>query len=317
MKLFLIIIGILLIGGIGITVFFFQKDINKAYDNYTSERTRSIKTSFGNMEYKTEGEGLPVLVSHGMVGGYDQALESGQGMFGEGYQIIGPSRFGYLNSDLPENPTPLNQAKAFNELTEKLNLDEVVVMATSAGGPSAIRFALEYPEKTKALVMVGSGGPSEEMIEGPTGPPNAIINDFMFWVMTKPLKNIMITQMFGIDKENYKNASTPEKEELDSLFKSMLPIKPRKEGILNDSDVTNTEPIENYSEYDLENLDVPVIIFHARNDPMAKFETAKKMHERLPNSELYAFERGGHLIFGHGEKITEVLNERLKNKAQD
>jgi len=313
LRIFLIILLLLVIIFIGVVFIAFRKDMNKAYEANKKSQTEIYKSTFGDIEYKTEGRGIPVLVSHGLVGGYDQALQSGKGLFGEGYEIIGASRFGYLNSDLPAEPTPKNQAQAFTELVKHLGKDKIIIMATSAGGASALRFALEYPEMTRGLVLVGSGGPSDKDLEGPTGPPNAVINDFMFWVMAKPMKSLIITKMFGIESEIYKNASSEKKAELNKILESMLPIKPKKEGIINDSNVTNVEPVEKYDEYVLEKLDVPVLIFHSKNDPMASFETAKNMHQRLPNSKLVEFETGGHLLFGHEEEIQRVLNEHFKN----
>jgi hypothetical protein len=54
------------------------------------------------------GEGVTVLVSHGIVGGFDQAIQTGEHLLDADAQLIGVSRFGYLGSNLPEDPTPEN-----------------------------------------------------------------------------------------------------------------------------------------------------------------------------------------------------------------
>lgn len=53
---------------------------------------------------------------------------------------------------LMEN-TPAEQATAYVELLDKLGIDRVYLLATSAGGSVAIRFALDYPERTKGLIL--------------------------------------------------------------------------------------------------------------------------------------------------------------------
>lgn len=213
---------------------------------------------------------------------------------------------------MPSNPTQKNQSKAYKELLDHLEVDQVIVLAASAGGAPAYRFLLDYPEKVKSLVLVGSGQPENKEVEGPLGPPSFVLNDFMFWMMSGPMRSMIMSSMFGIEKETYENSSLKEKETLDKLFEVMLPIKPRKPGIINDTEITNADMLNNYNEYNLESIEKQILIFHAKNDPMASYESSVKAHERLPNSELYSFETGGHMIYGHENEIKKVLNNKFK-----
>lgn len=312
MKIFLIILGGIALIFSGVTYFSYKKTINISYEKYESSDAKIFKSSLGNVEYETKGEGIPVLVVHGIVGGVDQALITGESVFGDGYKIIGVSRFGYLNSELPKDPTPRNQAKVYKELLDYLNIKKVIVLAASAGGAPAYRFILDYPEKTESLVLIGSGQPENKEIKSPLGPPSIVLNDFMFWVMANPFRKMIMPGMFGIDKELYDNSSKKEKETLDKLFEAMLPIKPRKLGIINDTKVTNADMIKNYNEYNLEKINKKVLIFHAKNDPMASYDATLKAQKRLPNSELYSFENGGHMIYGQEDKIQNILNKVFK-----
>lgn len=58
------------------------------------------------MEYALAGDGPPVLVVHGVFGGYDSGVGTGRGNVPPGYRIISPSRFGYFGSPLPLDPSP-------------------------------------------------------------------------------------------------------------------------------------------------------------------------------------------------------------------
>ena len=46
------------------------------------------------------------------------------------------------------------EVQACVELLDKLGIDKVYLLATSAGGSIAIRFALDYPERTAEPVHI-------------------------------------------------------------------------------------------------------------------------------------------------------------------
>lgn len=63
--------------------------------------SRVTATRFGSVEYLTFGDGPPVLLAHGVVGGCDQAPFVAEAFIGRGFRIVAPSRFGYLRSTVP------------------------------------------------------------------------------------------------------------------------------------------------------------------------------------------------------------------------
>jgi len=120
--------------------------------------------SYGNMTYVDKGKGEVILSVHGIMGGYDQAYDNCKD-FNENYRIIAPSRFGYLGSDVLGSGTPSEQVTAYVNLLDKLGIDKVYLFAASAGGTIAIRFALDYPERTNGLILLSSSMPYKEKPE--------------------------------------------------------------------------------------------------------------------------------------------------------
>jgi len=92
---------------------------------------------FGIIEYADQGEGLPLLVSHGVLGCHVDTVDSWWArLTGPGFRVIGPSRFGYFGSALPAGATPADQADAYALLLDHLGVDRAVVIAFSpAAGP--------------------------------------------------------------------------------------------------------------------------------------------------------------------------------------
>jgi hypothetical protein len=117
----------------------------RAQDRVSKVVTSTLKTDWGEVEYVDEGEGIPVLLSHGIFGGYENAVEIVATYVGPGFRTIGPSRFGYFGSTFPDGATPADQADAYLELLDRLELERVFVAGFSAGSPSAIQMAYAIP----------------------------------------------------------------------------------------------------------------------------------------------------------------------------
>lgn len=122
----------------------------------------------------------------------------------------------------------------------------------------------------------------------------------------------MFLKLFGVDRGDYEAASHDERPRVRALLDTLVPVEPRKLGILNDERLTNTAMVERYDEYDLESLQVPTLVIHAEDDPLASFEDASRMARRLPDVEFHQYESGGHHVCGHGDEIRQVVSEFIR-----
>jgi pimeloyl-ACP methyl ester carboxylesterase len=282
----------------------YTKIIKESYQKLETYNVKTIDTEYGIMSYVDEGSGEPIIISHGIFGGYDQGYKNLYSIFGENYRKIAVSRFGYPGSNLPEDPTPKNQAIIFLELINKLHIEKVFIIATSAGGAAGIRFALDYPDRVKGLILLSSGVPSIQMTKkeiGMSGPPKFILNDKLMLFFTRNFKGVFYS-MFGS-----KNVG-------DEVFDDLLPVKPRKQGIIADSEITNIDMAVNFYDYPIENINIPILVVHAQDDPMARYDDMEYFLRRV-NAELLLFPDGGHLIIGHNISIGIIdFIERHRNE---
>lgn len=274
----------------------FRHDMNAARNRLAAYDVQTVETTFGTLSYVDEGVGEPVLISHGIFGGYDQGFVTLDSLLGEGYRKIAPSRFGYPGSDLPAQPTPANQAVAFRELLDDLKIAKAYVLSTSAGGAAGIQFALKFPERTKGLILISSDAPDKkraatEIAEmGMTGPPAAILGDFPMWFARKYF-GFIFKDMFGSE-----SGGNP-------VLKTMFPVGERRKGIITDTEITNKDMRLNYDAYRLEDIIVPVLVVHAKDDPMAKYANIQKLVRRIDQAETAIFDTGGHLIVGQATDV--------------
>ena len=81
-----------------------------------------------------------------------------------------------------------------------------------------------------------------------------------------------------------------------------------------DASVTNPDMSRNYDSYKIEDLQVPTLILHAKDDKLARFEDAERALNRFPNSTLVTFETGGHLMVGHEEEIKKAVMEFMETQ---
>jgi pimeloyl-ACP methyl ester carboxylesterase len=254
----------------------------------------TVHLSYGNMSYVDKGKGEVILSVHGIFGGYDQAYDTCKN-FSSDHRIIAPSRFGYLGSDISGDGTPAEQAAAYVELLDKLGIDKVYLLATSAGGSAAIRFALDYPERTKGLILYSSAMPYTEKPEKYSeyaGPPAFLCNNFSMY---------LISPLFG-----------PVMGMEPSTIYSMLPVDDRKDGVVLDASVTNIDMAGNFDDYHVEDLQVPTLVIHAKDDKLASYKDTEKAVKRFPNCTFISFESGGHLMKGHEEEIKEAVSKFIR-----
>jgi len=112
----------------------------------------------GPVEHVSSGEGPAVLALHGAMGGWDQSLLLARTIGGEGYRTIALSRPGYLGTPLSAGRAPEEQADLYAGVLDALGVPKAGVMAVSGGGPSALAFALKYPDRCWGLVLVSTAG---------------------------------------------------------------------------------------------------------------------------------------------------------------
>jgi pimeloyl-ACP methyl ester carboxylesterase len=291
----------------------YRRDIRNAYAHLESLQRQIIETECGPIEVAIRGDGEPVLVIHGISGGFDQGLGIAQSSLGDEYQIIVPSRFGYLGTPLPANATPASQADAYACLLDTLHLNKVTVMANSAGGTSALQMALRHPNRVQSLVFISTAAPT--VGEYITLPPKPVIqfvfnSDFLMWAITTHFQKMMQPAM-GIP-ESYP-LSEEQKVQISNMIRSVLPIKPRTAGFVFDMFTSNVDMDQHPDDYLMESISVPTLIIHAVDDSLASYENAKALAERIPNAELLSIPTGGHLLLGSEETVTAEIGQFIQS----
>jgi pimeloyl-ACP methyl ester carboxylesterase len=311
-----VILGLILVCAAALVHRSYRRDIGTAYGLLDSLPRRSVETRWGTIEYAVRGEGCPVLVLHGMAGGFDQGLRLAEEHLGEDFTAIAPSRFGYLGTPLAADATPASQADALAGLLDALEVDRTAVVAYSAGGTPGIQLALRHPDRMVALVLLstapaggeGMGLPPKWVVEAVFG------SDFAFWTMTEALGSLM-RPLIGVPRDY--PLSEADQGMVADWMRSILPIKPRASGSVFDMFVSNLDMTVNPEKYPLDKIVAPTLLINAVDDPLAKYEHARAASRRIPDGRLLTVPRGGHVFLGSGELVRREITSFLRNAFSD
>jgi pimeloyl-ACP methyl ester carboxylesterase len=304
MKKILIVLAVFSMITLFVTIPKYLRDLQMARQRIGSLESMVIHTPVAPIEFYRSGKGAPILISHGITGGFDQGLGLARFYIAGEYDLIAVSRFGYLGSSLPENPSPDAQAEAYKHLLDRLGIDKTFVFGNSAGGTSAIRFALNYPERCSGLILVSSNVPSKVAM-----PPKLVMktvfgSNYIYWFTANVLGENMLPSA-GVTTDLLKEMTNEEKMNLfNDVIMSGFPIQNRSAGVINDMFVSNPDINQDYP---FEQISVPVLMIHAKDDPLCSFQGALSMQQKIPNIEIENFERGGHILLGHEAEIQNKI----------
>ncbi len=283
-----------------------------------------VPSPFGQIEFARVGNGEPLLVIHGAGGGFDQVLCAATRLIAAGYQIIAPSRFGYLRSNNPIDPSPENQAAAYVSLLDALGIESVPVIGISAGALSALCFALYYPKRCRSLTVivpavtsVGNALPTQGRLPEQGWLSRALTHfllrsDFLFWLGINVARKRIIRSVLATDPALVAEADAEEQERAYRILDNILPLSRRSQGLLNDALYTSTP-----QSIALDQIHVPALVISLEDDYYHTISAARFIAAKIPSARLVTYTVGGHVWIGHDAElfgtVTAFLTENKRS----
>lgn len=270
-------------------------------------------TGQGQLEYALAGSGSPVLMVHGTGGGFDQSLTFTEGLLRHGFQVIAPSRFGYLRSEFPEDPSPERQADAFVDLLDELGIEKVAVAGGSAGALSAAQFALRHPDRCSALILIVPAANvrgKDPVTMTPTqeyAVRRLASSNFLFWAASRVGRDRMIETLLATDSGLVQNASPSERARANRILDEIMPVERRSQGMLNDARLAGSP-----ARMDFSRIRAPTLVISAEDDRFGTAATARDISAAIPGARLLIFVDGGHIWVGHDEEMWGAVASFLR-----
>jgi len=263
-----------------------------------------VDTQAGPIEYVMKGDKGPVvLFLHGTPGGYEQStLEDPD------FILLSPSRPGYLRTPLDVGRSPAEQAKAYVALLDELQIESVIVVGASGGGPSAISFAALFPERARALIAIEAVSMSTEIPEI----PGFMDSDFLVWLVMSLVDLMPDKEALAIVIPNPVNQQraleTPEKiKVIRRMMWSLWPASLRGAGTKNDFEQFQTLALP------VDQIRVPTLVIHGTEDINVDFSHGQLLADTVANTQFHVVEGADHMMpFTHEEEVNGVITEFIE-----
>lgn len=298
-------------GGAGVAAF--NAAMREARAAIDPGRSRVVPTRFGALEYAEAGSGPPLLMIHGTGGGFDQGLLFARRMAGAGYRVIAPSRFGYLRSPMPDDPSTEHQADAFADLLDRLEIERIAVAGGSAGALSALQFAIRHPQRCAALfpIVPAAYAPGRPPAR-PWGRLETIIaqsvlrSDFLFWSAIAAFPDRITQTLLATDPALVRAASPEEQARVRAILNSILPVSERAEGLLLDASLAGDPP-----RMALEKIVAPTLAISLEDDRYLTADAARHIASEVKGARALIYPTGGHVWVGRDEELFAAISAFL------
>lgn len=223
----------------------------------------------GKYTYYEAGEGTPIVILHGLMGGLSNFEEVADYFSEKGYKIVIPELPIYTQNILKTNVKAF--ARYVKDFITFKGFNRVILLGNSLGGHIALYHAKMYPEKMLGLVITGSSG----LYESAMGDSYPRRGDYEYikqkaqsvFYDPKVATKEMVDEVYGMANDRIK------------LIKTLTIAK---------------SAIRHNMAKDLPKMHLPTCIIWGKNDSVTPPEVAEEFHKLLPNSSLNWIDKCGH-----------------------
>lgn len=237
--------------------------------------------------YFEKGEGTPIIILHGLMGGLSN-FDGVANFFPEkGYKIVIPELPIYTQNILKTNVKAF--AKFVKDFITHKGYEKVILLGNSLGGHIALYHTKMYPEKMAGLVITGSSG----LYESAMGESYPKRGDYEY--IKKKAQDV------------FYDPEVATKEIVDEVFATVNDrIK-----LIKTLTIAKSAIRHNMAK-DLPKMATPTCIIWGKNDKVTPPEVAEEFNALLPDSDLYWIDKCGHAaMMEHPDEFNHLMYEWL------
>jgi pimeloyl-ACP methyl ester carboxylesterase len=248
------------------------------------------------------GEGIPVVLLHGLTATRRYVVMGSRALERSGHRVVTYDARAHGASTGAEDP----DAYDYDDLVEDLRnvmddrgIDRAVLAGASMGAHTAVRMALDHPERVAGLVIATPAFDPEEDREA----------GLVRWdALSEGLRRD------GVDGfvEAYGDPQVPEqwKATIDKVLRQRLGAHEHPDAVADALHaVPRSRPFESWDE--LGEISVPVVVVASRDeaDPGHPYAIGERYAEAIPGAELRSEEPGSSPLAWQGGQLSKVISE--------
>jgi pimeloyl-ACP methyl ester carboxylesterase len=271
--------------------------------------TLPTKSGFVNIDeahiyYETAGKGTPFVMIHAGVADSRQ-WNNEFAFFAQDYRVVRYDMRGYGKSEPVDG-----EFSHMSDLVSVLNTLELqeplIMMGCSMGGGLAMDFALTYPSRVKALIMVGSG-PSGLKLDVPT--------PAKFAEAEKAFEAGDLDLVAEIETQIWFDGSGRTPEQVNQAMRKLAYEMNRKALDYEAKELGKRLPNTETPAFDrLTDLDIPVLVIVGAHDTPYILAAADYMAEKLPSARKVRIEDAAHLSnMDHPDEFQTIVKAFLES----
>jgi pimeloyl-ACP methyl ester carboxylesterase len=241
----------------------------------------------GKYSFVEKGEGTPIIILHGLMGGLSN-FDGVMNFFPDkGYKVVVPELPIY---DYPLLKTNIkNISKFIKSFIDDQGYEDVILLGNSLGGHIGLLTTKFYPDNIKGLVITGSSG----LYESAMGESYPKRGDYDY--IKKKAENV------------FYNPAVATKEIVDEVYES---VNDRNK-LIRTLAIAKSAIRHNMAK-DLPDMPQPTCIIWGKQDHVTPPNVAEDFHKLLPDSTLYWIDKCGHApMMEHPEEFNKLLYKWL------
>ena len=251
--------------------------------------TQNLKKE-SHYSFMEVGEGQPIIVLHGLMGGLSNFDGVTNFFSANGYKVVIPELPVYTMALLKTNVK--NFAIFLKEFIDFKGYKDVILLGNSLGGHIGLYHTKMFPENIKGLVITGSSG----LYESAMGSGYTKRSDYE--VIKKKAQDV------------FYDPEIATKEIVDEVFET---VNDRNK-LVKTLAIAKSAIRHNMAK-DLPKMNTPTCIIWGKNDTVTPPEVAEEFHTLLPDSDLFWIDKCGHAaMMEHPDTFNEILYKWLQNR---
>lgn len=267
--------------------------------------SRFVELPSGRVHYVQAGEGHPVLLLHGSGPGASgwSNFRPNVGALSQRFACYAVDMPGWGLSDSVSGDTK-NHVQTALEFMDALGLETAAFVGNSMGGSTAIRFAIEHPERQTHLVAMGAGSSGAKLFGAGDGPTEGL--KILRRAYERPgletMEDLVRVMCYGVEEVS---------EEI--LRERLEATLARPDHVANYL-AAERNPRDFPAEPALATIKSPTLLIHGRDDRVVHYENSLRLVSVIPNSRLVLLNRCGHWAqLEHADEFNRLVRDFIEN----